>query len=107
MVVSGEINLVIIREESGGQRVFLIENREEGFDVIMSGDRYDGISDRVTGFIEGLDFGRVSFSVREFETWAFGENFQIKKEVLKAPVGDNPNLDTFCITSTRSLDEIY
>jgi hypothetical protein len=108
MRVEGEKNLILIREEDGDQRSFLIENLEEGFQTILSGDEYhDNIDAKIAGFIEGLEFGGVSFSVREFSTEYFGENFRIEKILLEKPVDDNPNLDTFFIIQLIKLKEEY
>jgi hypothetical protein len=108
MRTEGEINLIIIREEDGDQRSFLIENLEEGFRIIMSGDEYhDDIYAKITGFIEGLDYGGISFWVRNFSVEHFGENFRIEKILLEKPVDDNPNLDTFFIIQLIKLKEEY
>lgn len=69
---------VIIREDGDPQRQFLLEDFSGTFDILLFGDEcHDGISERITGFLEGVSYSGIDYILRSYECQFFGEDEKI------------------------------
>lgn len=108
-----EREFIIIRENNDPQRSHFLENYCGSFDTIMYGDEYhEGISDKIEGFVQALEYLNINYTLREFCADDFGSGrYEVRKILLKESVGENPALDQFFLNTRDGnriiLDEIF
>ena len=69
---------VIIEEEDDPQRSFLLENYSGTFEILMFGDSYhERISTKIEGFLDGVAYADISFTIRKFRCESFGEDYDV------------------------------